>query len=346
VIDQRLLEAVWEHDELAELDQAARRLALRALIGQFVGREDISAEVNELADLIDGFGSLTGLMADDAVTDILVNGPHEVWCERNGTLQRADQRLNAEELMRLVDRMLVRANARADVSKPIASGRLPDGSRIHVALPPIAPSGPLVAIRKFRPQLLTIDDLVAEGMVSSHEAEGLTSLVCSRTSILISGATGTGKTTLLNALLGRVGSDERVVTVEETPELRPSCPHWASLVARDPNVEGGGAVSLMTLVRAALRMRPDRVVVGEVRGDEALSALSAFSTGHEGSMVTLHAHSPVDALERMVSLALSGGSGASEGSLRRQVRSAFGAVVHLRRERGGIRRVAAIEDVT
>ena len=310
-----------------------------------MGRDDVSAEVSELADLIDGFGSLTGLMSDDSVTDVLVNGPHDVWCERNGTLERTRQRLNAEELTRLVDRMLVRANVRADVSQPIASGRLPDGSRIHIMLPPIAPSGPLVAIRKFRRQPFTIDDLVAEGMMSPRDAEGLVSLVRSRTSILISGATGTGKTTLLNALLGCVGLDERVVTIEETPELRPSCPHWASLVARDPNVEGRGAVSLMTLVRAALRMRPDRIVVGEVRGEEALSALSAFSTGHDGSMLTLHGRSPAEALERMVSLALSNGSGASEASLRRQVRGAFGAAVHLRRERGDIRRVAAIEHV-
>jgi pilus assembly protein CpaF len=185
-------------------------------------------------------------------------------------------------------------------------------------------------------------DLVERGTLSPAVSAELSALVQRRMSLLISGATGTGKTTLLNALLGCIREDERVVTIEETAELQPSCPHWVPLVTREANVEGRGAVDQSTLVRAALRLRPDRLVVGEVRGPEALAALAALATGHEGSMLTVHARSGQDALHRMVSLALGGRSGASEDALTEQVQRAFGAVVHLERDGEGRRRVAAI----
>ena len=340
-----LLELVWQHDELADLDAGARRLALRSLVADALGSDDVSMQVDELMDVVDGFGPITSLMRDDSVTDVLINGSQQVWFERAGRLHLAPYRLPAEELQAVVDRMLLRANARADISQPLGSGRLPDGSRMQVVLPPIAPHGPLVAIRKFPRRALALSDLADSGMVGEAEQQALEGLVRDRTSILISGATGTGKTTLLNALLGCVTDNERVITIEETPELRPACSHWASLVAREVNAEGRGEVDLMTLVRTALRMRPDRIVVGEVRGPEALAALDAMSTGPEGSMLTVHARSPQEALRRMTTLALSGRSGASERSLQEQVRLAFGAVVHLEREGGGPRRVAAIARV-
>ena len=345
-MNHRLLEVVWEHDELAELDPAARRLALRSLLSQELGIEDVSDDVSTIADFIDGYGPLSATMEDDNVTDVLVNAPDEVWIESHGILEQTAIRFSGQDhLWDFVHRMLGRAGVRADVSQPIAGGRLPDGSRLAVVLPPIAPHGPLLAIRKFPRDRLRLDQLVAREMLTVGEATQLASLVERGCSMLISGATGTGKTTLLNALLGYVPPGERVVTIEETPELAPSCAHWVSLVGRDCNIEDRGAIDLMTLVRAALRMRPDRIVVGEARGPEALAALAALSTGHEGSLLTVHARSGDDALSRMVALALQGSSGASEVALTDQVRRAFGAVAHLERAEGGRRRLAELRSV-
>jgi pilus assembly protein CpaF len=345
-VNERLLQLVWEHDEIAELDPASRRLALRSLLAEELGLDDVSRQVSALVEVIDGFGPLSAVMDDELVTDVLVNGPDEVWIERSGELHRWDAGFSGrEDLEGYVQRLLGRANARADVSNPIATGRLPDGSRLHVVLPPIAPQGPLLSIRKISRRRFDLADLVVQETISPEDAGRLRALVCSHASILLSGATGTGKTTLLNALLGCIPGNERVVTIEETPELAPACPHWVSLVARDANVEGVGGLDLMTLVRAALRMRPDRVVVGEVRGGEALAALAALSTGHEGSMLTIHARSADDALERMVSLALEASSGASERMLRVNVRRAFAAVGHLERDANGKRRLVALRSL-
>jgi pilus assembly protein CpaF len=223
----------------------------------------------------------------------------------------------------------------------VADARLPDGSRMHVVLPPLAPAGPLVSIRRFPRRRFDLDALTTAGMLDQADADFLRSCVRNRISVAISGSTASGKTTLLNALLGVVDPGERIVLIEEIPELSPASGHVVSLVARFENVEGRGAVGLEALLRAALRMRPDRIVVGEVRGPEALVALGALSSGHEGSMVTVHAASATRVVERMVALALQGPSGAGEASLRRQFEDAFGAVVHLERTAEG-RRVAEI----
>ncbi|HEX2051455.1 MAG TPA: ATPase, T2SS/T4P/T4SS family [Actinomycetota bacterium] len=340
-----LLDAVAAHDELAELDPARRRLALRRVLAERTSSDALSDAVARVADAIDGYGPLTALLDDDAVTDVLVNGPHDVWAERAGRLERASVRFDdGDELRRFVDRWLACAGARVDASRPIADARLTNGARIHVVLPPIAPHGPLVSIRRFPAHMPALDDLIAAGMLDDAAAGELASLVAARATLAITGGTGSGKTTLLNALLRSVGRSERVVTIEETPELRPSCSHVVSLVARPPNVEGRGATSLADLVVAALRMRPDRIVVGEVRGGEALAALEAMSTGHDGSMVTVHARSAHDALERIVTLALRAGSGATEDGLRRRASDAFDAIVHLER-RGGRRRLVEIARV-
>lgn len=328
----RLFERALDNEWLADLDPAERRLALRDLLEpeERAGAADVVAEV---ADHIDGYGPLAEVMSCPGVTDVLVNGPHEVWVERDGALVETGVRWpDAHALRDFVDRMLARGGASADASRPIADTRLPDGSRIHVVLPPIAPHGPIVSIRCFPSVRFTLDDLVERKMLTAGDAEQLAELVRGRVSVVISGATGSGKTTLLNALLATVGPGERVVTIEETPELGPFGSHVVSLVARAPNVEGAGEVDLHALVRASLRMRPDRIVVGEVRGREAAAALAAMATGHEGSMLTLHARSAAEAPERLGALA---GSGVS------RIRSAIGAFVHVARA-GGVRRVEAI----
>lgn len=340
-----LLEVVLANEGLAELDAGQRRLALRELVVGRTAADDIGRVVGELSDAIDGYGLLAELMCDDEVTDVLVNGPFDVWVERKGQLQYTDVSWDdAAELEAFIERLLARAGARADASRPIADARLDDGSRLHVVLPPLAPGGPLVSIRRFPASPLSMEDLVRRHMLDEDCAQLLVAAVLDRTTIVISGGTGTGKTTLLNALLAHIGSTERVILIEEIPELTPMCAQAVSLVARSANLEGKGEVNLNTLVRAALRMRPDRIVVGEVRGSEAVAALVAMSTGHEGSLVTLHARSAADAIERMTTLALQASTGASEMSLRRQVSDAFGLIVHL--ERGaGRRRVAEVRTV-
>jgi pilus assembly protein CpaF len=336
---RELLQKVFERDELADLDIGQRRLALRSLITE----RSLQCSVAELADWIDGWGPLSGLMRDPKVSDVLVNGPREVWVERSGRLAHEGALFaEADELLRIVERVLGDSGAQADVSRPIVDARLSDGARIHVVLPPVAPQGPLVSIRRFPPQPLSVDDLLARGMFDEGQAATLTTAVRERRTLVISGGTGTGKTTLLNALLGGVSNDERVVLVEETPELQPLCRHAVSLVARPANIEGRGEIDLETLLRAALRMRPDRIVVGEVRGPEALSALTAMSTGHAGSMVTVHARSGAEALDRLVSLALGARTGLSEQALVSAVHAAVDITIHLDRV-GGLRRVSAIQ---
>jgi pilus assembly protein CpaF len=343
---ERLRELVLAHDDLADLDAAARRLAMRRLAATELSDAEVERCVAVVADEIDGYGSLTHLLRDERVTDVLVNGPSEVWVEREGSLMRCEERFeDRAQLEAFLERALGRAGVRIDGAHPIASGRLPDGSRLHAVLPPIAPGGPLVSIRRFPVGPLTLDDLVARETLDASAASRLRALVRTRVSLLLSGATGVGKTTLLNALLGVVPPTERVVTVEETPELRASGGHVVSLVAREPNVEGRGAVGLAELVRAALRMRPDRIVVGEVRGPEALTALSAMSTGHEGSLLTIHARRGADALDRLVELAAQSGSGGPEASLAARARRAVGAVVHLGCAEDGSRRVEEIAEV-
>lgn len=338
---EELLEIALERDELADLDPAERRLALRQLL---LEKElDVGTSLPEIARAIDGFGPLHPLMEDDEVTDVLVNGTDEVWIERAGRLLPTSVRFADEaELRSFVERMLAPTGARADSSHPVADARLSDGSRIHVVLPPVASGLPLVSIRKFPPVPLSLEDLAARGMLAFGEVGRLRTAVRSRQTIAIGGGTGTGKTTLLNALLGEIGSEERVVVLEETAELRPRCPHFVALLTRDSNLEGSGAVGLTSLVRAALRMRPDRIVIGEVRGGEVLAALAAMSVGHAGSMVTVHARSASEMAGRLVTLGLMAGSGASEATLARQVETVFDLFVYLDRGRDGGRRVAEI----
>ncbi len=334
-----LFAEVLEREELAQLDPAQRRLALRALVAERA--PDRLPEAARLADAIDGFGPLQELMVDEEVSDILVNGPDEIWVERSGELQLTALRFDPEGLMNFIHRRLSACGRRADASQPIADGRLADGSRIHVVLPPIAVDGPLVSIRRFRKGAVTLDQLAAHGMLDEVQHEQLTGWVRERRTIVVSGRTGSGKTTMLGALLSLVPADQRSVVIEETSELAPTCTHRVSLVARPGNVEDKGAVDLSELVRAALRMRPDRIVVGEVRGPEALVALSALATGHEGSMLTVHSSSAATTIDRLVTLALGAPGAPSESSIQRMARQGVDAVVHVVRD-GPHRRIGTI----
>ena len=339
----QLMSLVIERDLLADLDPAARRLALRDLVTETIPPGVNPAPlVGELADLIDGFGPLSSLMADVTVTDVLVNAADEVWVQRAGAaLELTECRFRSpSELRDLAQRWVTEAGGRLDASEPLADVVLRDGSRLHAVLPPISPSGPLLSIRRFPRRRFSLSDLAHAGMFDDGVGERLQQLVQERATIVISGATGTGKTTLLNALIGCV-TDERVVVIEETPELQPSCPHVVRLCARRANAEGRGEITLDSLSRNALRMRPDRIIVGEARGSEASVALTAMATGHEGSMLTIHARSADSVIDRLVTLSLQAGSGASESSLQEAARSAVDLVVHLE-ARGGRRRVAQL----
>ncbi len=292
-------------------------------------------------DALVGLGPIQRLLEDPAVSDVLVNGPGEVWVERNGRLEAADAAFpDAASIVAVVERAIAPLGLRLDAASPAVDARLGDGSRLHAAIPPAAVDGPVVAVRRFTDAVPDLAALVAGGAVRNDGAEVLGDAIRRRLTLLVSGGTGAGKTTLLNVLSREIPSGERVVTVEDAAELRLSG-HVVRLEARPPNTEGAGEISLRALVRHALRLRPDRIVVGEVRGPEAFDLVQAMNTGHDGSMSTVHANSPEEALLRVESLAAAGGSGVSEGTLRSTLRRAVDLVVQVER-RGAQRRVASI----
>lgn len=297
--------------------------------------------VAELADEVAGLGPLEPVLADPSVVEVMVNGPGRCYVERDGRLEPVVLDLDADGIRRLVERVLAPLGLRLDRSSPLVDARLPDGSRLHAVVPPLAVDGPCVTIRRFGARSL---DLEAFG-VDERAARFLGWAVEAGWNLLVSGGTGAGKTTLLNTLSGAVGAHERIVTIEETAELRLGRPHVVRLEARPPNAEGAGGVSIRELVRAALRMRPDRVVVGEVRGPEALDMLQALNTGHAGSLCTVHANSAPDALTRLETLVLLAGVGLPVGAIRAQIAAAVDAVVHVTRAADGRRRVDAVGEV-
>jgi pilus assembly protein CpaF len=336
----KLFDLVLNNTQLAELDPAERRLALRELVCAH-SQEDAGPSVRALAESIDGAGPLTALMMDPEVTDILINGPDEIWVDSGSGPVRTDLRFEPGMLDAFIERAVGDRGGRVDISVPVADTWMPDGSRMHVVLPPVAPTGPIVSIRRFPDAAYSLADLTGKEMLTSSQADQLERSVLERRSILISGATGSGKTTLLNALLACVPGSERVVTIEEVRELSVSGGHLVPLVTRGPNVEGAGAVTARDLVRAALRMRPDRIVVGEVRGAEAMDALGAMSTGHEGSLLTVHARDAKGALSRLASLAMEASPAMPIQEMERRVMQAFDLVVQVERV-GATRRVAEV----
>jgi pilus assembly protein CpaF len=358
--------AAGHHDAFEELAHAFReRLLSRARDGsgeagaleddvrELVDREAVALAPAARARLVErvlalaaGLGPLDALLADPRVDEVMVNGPEVVWIERAGRIERTPTAFGSEgELMHAIERILAPLGRRVDEAAPLCDARLPDGSRVNVVIPPLSLTGPCLTIRRFRRQGFSLDDLVSNGTLPEPLASTLAGAVRGRASILVSGGTGSGKTTTLNALSGEIPDDERIVTIEDAAELRLRQRHVVRLEARPPNLEGRGEVTIRQLVRNALRMRPDRIVVGEVRGAEALDMLMALNTGHDGSLSTVHANSPADALRRVETLTLMAGLGLPHEAVREQVASALELVVHQARDRDGARRIVAVAEV-
>ena len=298
-----------------------------------------------LDDLL-GFGPLQDLLGDPTVSEIMVNGHDTMFIEREGRITRSKRRFESDEqLLRVIDRMLRTSGRRVDQASPMVDARLPDGSRLNVILPPLAIDGPSVTIRKFLSGAFTTEDLVRSGSLSEEAARFLERAVTGKLNILVSGGTGTGKTTILNILSSFIGRHERVVTIEDAVELTLHMDNLVRLETRPPNAEGMGEVDIRDLVRNALRMRPDRIVVGEVRGSETIDMLQAMNTGHEGSLSTVHANSPRDALRRLETMVLLGGTELPLRAIREQVASAIDVIVHLSRDATGRRFVLGISEV-
>jgi pilus assembly protein CpaF len=311
-----------------------------------LARSDRERLVGEIADDILAHGPLERLLADETVTEIMVNGPHDIWVERGGRLFETPARFtDASHLRRIINKMVAQVGRRIDESSPMVDARLPDGSRVNAIIPPLSLSGPLVTIRKFSKKRLDPADLVRIGTLSTETVEFVQRCVLAELNVLISGGTGSGKTTLLNALSTAVPERQRIVTIEDAAELRLNQRHVLRLEARPKNIEGQGEIPIRELVRNSLRMRPDRIIVGEVRGAETLDMLQAMNTGHDGSLSTIHANSPRDALARAETMVLMAGYDLPVKAIRQQIASALDLIIHLERLQDGSRRVTSITEV-
>jgi pilus assembly protein CpaF len=341
-VDAELLDRVRTHLVAARRapDAEAINRAVRES-GRVLDHAGLAALTRALQDELEGLGALQPVLADPTVTDLLINGPDQVWVDRGGGLTRLDVSLRDEATVRqLAVRLAARAGRRLDDAAPFVDARLPAGQRLHAVLPPLSVHGTSISLRIPGRRRFNLDSLVASGTVDADGARWLRALVASRTAFLVSGGTGSGKTTVLGALLGLVPHDQRVVIVEDTCELRPEHPHVVSLESRSANVEGSGEIPMRTLVRQALRMRPDRLVVGEVRGAEVVDMLAGFNTGHEGGAGTIHANTAGDVPERIEALALA--AGMPLAGIRAQVAAGLEAVVHVARRPDGQRIVAEV----
>ena len=303
--------------------------------------------VEELISEILGLGPIEPLLKDSSVTEVMVNGPDSIYIERKGRLQKTDVRFrNTEHLMHIIDRIVTAVGRRVDESSPMVDARLADGSRVNVIIPPLSLTGPCVTIRKFSKDVLTVDKMIEFGSFDQRMAEFLEDCVKGRLNIVVSGGTGSGKTTLLNVLSSYVPATERIVTLEDSAELQLKQDHVVTLETRPPNIEGEGEVTMRDLVRNALRMRPDRIIVGECRTGEALDMLQAMNTGHDGSMTTAHANSARDALSRLETMVLMSGMELPLRAIRSQIASAVDIIVQIARLRDGSRKIINIAEVT
>ena len=310
-------------------------------------REDRITLYQDLYDEVMGLGPLEPLLKDDEVNDILVNGPHRVFVERTGRLELTNITFKDERhLLRIIDKIVSAVGRRVDESNPYVDARLADGSRFNAMIPPVAVDGSLVSIRKFRKDKLSMDDLVRYGALTQEIAAYLHAAVGSRLNIVVSGGTGSGKTTTLNALSAYIGNDERVLTIEDTAELQLQQVHVGRMESRPANVEGKGAVSQRDCLRNALRMRPDRIIVGETRGDEVIDMLQAMNTGHDGSMTTIHANSARDGVSRMENMIAMSGIDMPIKAMRAQIASAVNLIVQVVRLQDGTRRMVSVTEVT
>jgi pilus assembly protein CpaF len=311
-----------------------------------LGRKEREALFENIVAEILGLGPLEPLLADESISEIMCNGPNKIFVERKGRLQRVNIAFESNEhLMRIIERIVAPLGRRIDESSPTVDARLKDGSRVNAVIPPIALQGPTLTIRKFFKKPLTIEDLIRFGSVTEESVEFMRACVIAALNVVVSGGTGTGKTTFLNILSGFIPSHDRILTIENAAELQLRQEHVVTLESRPPNVEGKGAITIQDLVINALRMRPDRIVVGECRGGETLDMLQAMNTGHEGSMTTLHANDTRDALSRIETMVLMAGMELPHRAIREQVASAVDLIVQLSRMRDGSRRVTAITEI-
>src|SRR5437764_6547660 len=302
--------------------------------------------IQDVSDDILGYGPIDRLLKDEDVTEVMVNGPESVYTERAGRIERTTASFVDEtHLRRIIDKIVGQVGRRIDESSPLCDARLPDGSRVNAVIQPLAIGGPFLTIRKFSKDPLQIDDLIRFGTVTPHAARFLQACVVGKLNMIVSGGTGSGKTTTLNVLSSFIPEDERIVTVEDAKELQLHQEHVLPMEARPPNIEGRGQVSIRDLVRNSLRMRPDRIVVGEVRGGEALDLLQAMNTGHDGSITTVHSNSPRDTLSRIETMTLMAGMDLPVRVIREQMASALDMIVHLTRLRDGTRRVTHVSEV-
>jgi pilus assembly protein CpaF len=344
LVERRRAEAARGREGGGDLDAAVRALVGEEAVLLGAGdREEIAARI--VRDSV-GLGPLEVLLADPAVEEVMVNGPDVVYVERGGRVEATDVAFaDEEELRNAIERILAPLGRRVDELSPMVDARLADGSRVNVVIPPLAIDGPLVSIRRFGARRPGPEELVALGTLTAAQRQSLEVAVTGRRSILVSGGTGSGKTTLLNALSSFIAPRERVVTIEDAAELRLQQPHVVRLESRPAGVEGRGEVTIRDLLRNALRMRPDRIVIGEVRGAEALDLLTALNTGHDGALSTVHANSPADALSRLETLALMAGVGLPHAAVAEQVQRGIDLVVQLERRAGGARVVTEVAEV-
>jgi pilus assembly protein CpaF len=356
-LKSRIHEALMDRVDLESMQRLTPdqiRQELRLLVERLLEEEMVvinDAERKTLTRDIQnemlGFGPLEPLLEDPTVSDILVNGHKQVYVERRGRLEMTDVTFTDDaHLMKIIDKIVSRVGRRIDESSPMVDARLPDGSRVNAIIPPLAIDGPVMSIRRFSADPLRLADLVSYGSMTADMAEVLQGLGKSKVNILISGGTGSGKTTMLNVISGFISHNERVVTVEDAAELQLQQPHVVRLETRPPNIEGKGEVTQRALVRNALRMRPDRIILGEVRGGEALDMLGAMNTGHEGSMATIHANTARDALTRLENMVSMAAGTLPAKAIRQQISSAVGVVVQVARLSDGKRKVMSISEVT
>lgn len=344
VLDLSLLETIDETKARAEIREIALQLMIEESAPLSVKQRTVV--IQRIEDEVMGLGPLEPLLADKSVSDILVNGAKSIYVERYGKLEKTNISFNDDShLMNTIDRIVSAVGRRIDESSPMVDARLADGSRVNAIIPPLAIDGPSVSIRRFAVELLSIDDLIALGTISTNLSKILEVIVKARLNVLISGGTGSGKTTMLNILSGFIPLDERVVTIEDSAELQLQQPHVVRLESRPPNIEGRGEVSTRDLVRNSLRMRPERIIVGEVRGGEALDMLQAMNTGHDGSLTTVHANTPRDALGRIENMVSMTGINFPIKALRAQVAAAINIVIQVSRMEDGSRKVVSIQEI-
>jgi pilus assembly protein CpaF len=351
-VHDRLLK-ILDLSLIVTIDEAVAREQIRETGRRLLEEETAPLNLDQrrrvlkhIEDEVMGLGPLEPLLADKTVADILVNGANRVYIERRGRMELTDIKFNDDgHLLHIIDRIVSSVGRRIDESSPMVDARLKDGSRVNAIIPPLAIDGPTLSIRRFAVERLKMEELIAYGSINQAAADVLKGIVAGRLNVLISGGTGAGKTTLLNVLSGFIPSHERIITIEDSAELQLQQPHVVRLETRPPNIEGKGEVNQRDLVRNSLRMRPDRIVLGEVRGPEALDMLQAMNTGHDGSLTTVHANTPRDALGRIESMVSMTGINFPTKVLREQISSAIDVVVQIARHEDGRRRVISIQEV-